>query len=232
MKNLIKIILVLVTFLATSCSKDYLEKKPLDAIPEENVFNDATLLSHYVTQNYNSVRDLRLFLPRCSVTDDALRANGSLNCNTYLTGQMTPDNVDLLTADIWKYEYEFLRKINLFFEKVETSDIEPTLLDIMKGEMHFIRAWIYFDLLRVFGGVPIIIKTFSLTEESFELPRNTYEEVVEFIIQELDMAISTLPSRTGMDNGRANLESALALKGRTLMYAASPLFNPDNKYAP
>ena len=62
----------------------------------------------------------------------------------------------------------------------------------MIGEMKFLRAFAYFNLVAFYGGVPLITEPFSLTDD-FNVPRNTYDECMNFIVSELDEAAGILP---------------------------------------
>src|SRR5690606_23369154 len=78
---------------------------------------------------------------------------------------------------------------------------------------------------------PLITKSFSL-DDDFRIPRNTYEEVLDFIFKELDESINSLPIEYSAENdGRITKGAAMAIKSRALLYAASPLNNPNNDQA-
>ncbi len=97
----------------------------------------------------------------------------------------------------------------------------------MTGEVHFLRAHNYHMLVSLFGGVPLITNAYELTDD-FKQPRNTYKECIDFIVAECDSAAALLPiSNTGKNIGRATKGAALALKARTLLYAASDLHNTN-----
>ena len=139
---------------------------------------------------------------------------------------LTPDNIEDLTG-IWSYQYDFIRRANIFFENIEGSTIDQADLDIMRGEMHFIRAWMYFDLTRHFGGVPLITASYSLADETYDVERATYDEVAAFVVDECDLAIGYLDGAPAQA-GKASANAAMALKARMLLYAASALNNPSN----
>lgn len=219
---------------SVSCNDDILNKQPLDAISEDNVFNDATFLQNYVYNAYNGIRPPwspgtggYIGLTDIAVSQETHgKASGF---REYLAGNLTPDNVTDLT-NMWAEEYDYIRRINIFFENIEGSSIEPSVLKPMRGEMHFIRAWIYFDLIRIYGGVPIITKSFKLDDPSFDLSRNSYDEVAQFVLDECELAIDYLD---GIDPvpGKVSKQAAMALKARMLLYMASPLNNPSNDQA-
>ncbi len=228
-------ILLAPVFFATSCSDDLLDKQPLDALSETNVFNDPVFLQNYVYNVYNGMRPH--WRPGTGtyigLTDLAVAQvethDRAAGIREYLAANITPDNITSLT-DIWNYQYDYIKRANVFFEKVEVSEIEQEVLDPMRGEVHFLRAWMYFDLSRHFGGVPIITKSYSLDDESFDVTRNSYEEVGQFVIDECDNAIGFLDGQTA-NTGKITKEAAMALKARMLLYMASPLNNPSNDQA-
>jgi hypothetical protein len=101
----------------------------------------------------------------------------------------------------------------------------------MIGEMKVLRAYSYFRLISFFGGVPLITTSFSL-KDNFQIPRNSYQECLDFVIKELDEAANLLPpTYAATSQGRITKGAALALKSRALLYAASPLNNPSNDVA-
>lgn len=84
-------------------------------------------------------------------------------------------------------------------------------------------------MVRVYGGVPMLLLPQKLTDDLL-VSRNKTSECIDIIIKDLDYAYENLPwSWTGDDLGRATKAAALALKGRVLLFYASPQFNPDNR---
>lgn len=157
----------------------------------------------------------------------------------YLKGELTPDDSRYLDWDIyssnfqmtWKRLYIAVRSCNLFFENLDKIPDDGVSINgltektMMTGEVHFLRAYFYQDLMRLYGGVPIITKAYKLTDD-FLAPRDSYEDCVQFIIDECDLAASMLPlAHSGNDKGRITKGAALSLKSRVLIYAASDLYN-------
>jgi hypothetical protein len=119
--------------------------------------------------------------------------------------------------------YSRIRANNLAIEELQQPQFtNPTLADRLKGEAYFMRAFNYHQLLRYYGGVPIVDRSYKLGEADYKLPRNTFAEVVDFIVKDADQAASLLEGKT-MANGRASKAAALALKSRILLYAARDL---------
>jgi hypothetical protein len=234
MNKAILLLLVISATFVSSCSEDMLDQTPLYAISEDDVFNDAVFLDGYLSNVYNGIK--RHHVPEAGgyigLTDLALlqvQTNriGSVG-EEYLTGAMTAENVNTLTQDLWAHQYGFISKANIFFEQIESSEIAPEDLTPLTGQMRFLRAYMYFELIRHFGGVPLITTSFGLDAETFEVARNTYDECTTFILSELELAITELKSSSEVRSGRSSKEAAMALKAKMLLYMASPLNNPGN----
>jgi len=223
-----------VLFLA-SCNDDFLETTPLTEFSDATVWTDPPLVETFINNIY-----WRLDEPFSSgrlkanlVDEGHYRGNApSLNFNKCL---LTVDQIPGLSTPsrylTWNDIYKSIRYCNIFFEKVGGVPFDNTVTDgktmeeRLTGEAHFLRAYNYFLLTRMYGGVPIITKAYELTDD-FLIPRNSYSECVDFMVAECDTAISLLPKTHSGDNkGRATMGAALALKSRILLYAASDLFN-------
>lgn len=157
-------------------------------------------------------------------------ANGSIR---YLNQGLFHDHSERVAAindirDIWSRAYSGIRVANVMLIKMGqvpwTSSQNPTRI---KGEMHFIRAFLYFELIKRFGGVPLIDKYYEVNDD-IDLPRNTYDECVAFILKDLDAAEILPQDYDNANYGRATLGAARALKSRVLLYAASKLNNDAN----
>lgn len=126
-----------------------------------------------------------------------------------------------------------IRKAYLYIENVDRvpdmSDAEKT---IRKGEAQMIIACQYHELLRHFGGVPLLHSSISASNSmSVDFSRKTFESTVEFILNLCDQAAEKLPWRVAPeDDGRFTKASALGLKIRVLLLAARPLFNASTPY--
>ena len=128
----------------------------------------------------------------------------------------------------WPVLYARIRQINLFLENIEDVPFDdPKWKDRLKGEVHFLHAYFYHNLVRLYGGVPLVPKAYELKDD-FTIFRATLQESIDFVVSECDLAASLLPdtyASGGGDIGRATKGAALALKSRMLLYAASELYN-------
>ena len=237
-------LLFLVVGLTNSCQKDFLQLDPLSDYSDAAVWNDLSLIETFVNNIYRESLGKPFSIERLSDYVDESHFTPDWDVTNFNKSLMTSDG--LLGWEVswatphtlhfrWAPLYGAVRACNIFLEKTEGSEIEDpeNTLDRLTGEVYFLRAYTYHYLVALYGGVPIIDKPYGLSDE-FEIARNTYEEVINFIVSDLDMAASLLPNEhaDGSDAGRATKGAAMHLKARTLLYAASDLHHDMDSYAP
>jgi hypothetical protein len=227
MKNLIIILVVFLSvILITSCNKDFLNKKSLTEFSSEDEWGDPALTATYINGIYNELpADIAM---NAAMVDEARsRDADNLNFNQMI---ITQDDGEY---GGWSSAYSAIRHCNIAIENISKSSFDPslvdgvTLKDRMIGEVHFLRAFLYFRLTNFYGGVPIITNVYGLND-SFKIAQSSYADCINFIVNDLDSAASLLPVvQSGDNDGRATKGAALSLKSRVLLYAASDLHNPQ-----
>ena len=142
----------------------------------------------------------------------------------FVTGTMNSISV---TDRPWSLPYSNIRKVNQLLKNLPNTPLSDFRKQRFEGEARFLRAWYYANLLKHYGGVPIVGDTLYTAEDEIPAIRNTYAETVDYIISECDIAAGLLDvvKPAGRQYGRAGAGACLALKSRVLLYAASPLHN-------
>lgn len=128
--------------------------------------------------------------------------------------------------------YGRIRECTILLQDIDVkgANLDKTFRDQAKGQMYYMRAMQYFDLMRIYGGVPIVttVEDAAVDNPAIQLPRAKVSEVVAQIVKDLDMAASLLPANWPASNyGRFTRGAALAQKSRVLLTFASPLFNKN-----
>jgi len=226
MSNLSKNIIILSAGLAllASCSRDFLNTTPLNQIPAEATWKDKGLAQAFVTNIYNGLGNGGFDEQQLSsLSDEAVFVHPGRGINVVNEGTLNPANQGWVSGTYeWTSMYNWIRAANVALENLRLQLFEDTVTNNrLQGEAHFLRAYYYHQLLRYYGAVPIVTKTYGLKED-YTIARNTWDECVNFIVGECDSAVSLL---TGKDlaAGRATPLAALALKSRILLYHASDL---------
>jgi len=229
-------------FIFSGCDDKFLNVAPDVALDEEKVFADPVMAAQFADNAYS-------FLP-----DDYLRfneGNGVAQASDEAVG-IDVTNPMLYTLSKGLYHdhsaytalaindisgiydrcYAGIRVVNKMLSRMDEVKWKPEQNPkSIKGEMYYLRAFMYFELIKRFGGVVLIDKAYTAFED-IDLPRNTYEECVSFILADIAQAVTLLPVEQDAANyGRPTIGAARALKSRTLLYAASPLHNPENDAA-
>ncbi len=229
---------LMATTMLASCA-DILDKKPLTEISDNDLWSDPALLKAFVNSRYNQVGVNGAESMQSSIVDET-ELTWLRGCETHNFARLSPTDLGRMNGAWWGWDnrswstkWTNISNCNIFFERVDnvgfTDEAEKTKL---VGQVRFIRAFEYWDLIARWGAMPIITKSFSINdrEEIVGQKRNTYKECIDFLVRELDQAAKELPANwSGDDYGRATSVAALALKSRILLYAASPLMNEDVK---
>ena len=155
---------------------------------------------------------------------------GSWNANNNPDGSAWERNFEgIFAANLFLKESDEVDLDYLKYDPTKQQDYQNRLNNIhrWKYEARFLRAYYYFELVKRYGGVPIIKEVYDINSDWSNVKRNTYNECVEYIISDLDDVIANLPDRPSERN-RVGANAARALKSRVLLYNASALNNPDN----
>ena len=222
-----------VAMLLSACN-DTLDLKPKNAYSEDDVWGDPKLTEVFV----NGIYDRAVLAYKdagygwAAQTDELYGNFNWTNENVYVRGEATPDNQSSGSLNNWNSLYTAIRYCNTFFLNINKVDSvgSESLIRRMKGEVYFLRAMAYFELLKRFGGVLLITRVYDVTDKTFSEKRATWQETKDFILADIAQAVQLLPASqsSDMDKGRATAGAALALKSRLLLYAASPYFNKTN----
>lgn len=231
--------ILLLATMAASCKKNLLDIYPSDALSDATVFTDVQFANRFLSNVYGTMpngysrrdqnpgdagwsRGMSAF---AMATDDA--EGNNLAASTHGLNQGVLPTTWAYAEDIWVQNYAVIRKANSFMEKIDAVPGDANLKNRMKAEAKFLRAFSHAELVKTYGGVPLML-TAGTPEEAI-IPRNTYEECVNQIVKDCDEAAAVLPVvMPPSELGRATKVAALALKARILLYFASPLNNPTN----
>ncbi|MBD1433208.1 RagB/SusD family nutrient uptake outer membrane protein [Sphingobacterium sp. DN00404] len=252
MKKILYIHLLVSSLLTLfSCSDKFLEEKRDMTAVNEEVFQDPVLAQAYVDYVYG------LFLPANNgtgfISTNTASESGSYNNIFAQTTDELAGETDFnkewaaisfvnnhankyfgqrMSTNINNNTWTRLRQINLFLSEIDKHGMGDDLKNPLKGQMYFWRAWQYFELVRLYGGVPLVLVPQSPSVGDIEensVPRSSTSDCIEQICADLDMAVELLPgSWSGANWGRITSGAAAAVKGRVLLTWASPIYNPND----
>jgi starch-binding outer membrane protein, SusD/RagB family len=222
----ILILTVLGTFaFCISCKEDSLDKVNPNEFSTETFYKNGTQIVGAVNSVYASLQSLDLvcreyFFVHDLRSDDCASGGGQLETprNQLLTGVHDPSN-SLLTS-VWRGWYRVIHQANQVIENAPkaSENVTDELKNRVVGEAKFLRAWAYFDLVVLFGGVPLMETYAKVIGE--DKPRATADQVYDLVISDLQAAVSSLPLKSAYsasDIGRANKQAAQAMLARVYM---------------
>ncbi|SDH31687.1 Starch-binding associating with outer membrane [Bacteroides ovatus] len=247
-----------VALFASSCvdqvkfGDSFLEKAPGVAVTQDTIFGKATYARAFLWDTYSKLYyglpvywntvEGKMNTGIFEMMSDCWHSHTDWNGinRKYYSGSYKAGDED--SSDDTRFGYtkencwEAIRAALLFVENVDrVPDMDDAEKKRLAAEAKVIVASRYFDLFRHFGGLPLIKETYDV-QPSYELPRATVEETVKYMVDLLDEAAATpqLPWDLGTDDtnwqGRFTKASAMGLKCKILLFAASPLFNDNVPY--
>ena len=233
---------ILACVIPASCvDLNYTEATTRDEEWTYNYFEDGikNMVFDVYAQVYNNELESNSAYFLAGATDEAQYALETGAVNNYVNGGWSAANPLDRT---WTKCYTAIADVCMSLEKLDQMDLTDwqynssypdwnQQMELFPYELRFLRAYFYFELLRTYGDVPLVTTTLT-NEQANTITRTPADEIVKFIVDELDAVAPYLPvsylTEYGSEIGRATRIAAFALKARTLLYAASPLFNPTN----
>ncbi|HWV68349.1 RagB/SusD family nutrient uptake outer membrane protein [Chitinophaga sp.] len=236
-----KLIYLLAGIVLLSSCKKYLDQVPDDRLTIEETFRTWATAQKFLNNVYLRVPDefgqrnpgdynnRGLWTGGC---DEADYVWGFVQSNSVNIGSW--DAKSGFVSDYWTNFYRGIRAASVFIESADKiTDLSPDLITQYKAEARALRAMYYFYLMRIYGPVVLLGEKPVEVDASLQLPRNSFDECVAYVISELETAAARLPvvPNNDQDYGRISKGIALAFRANMLMYSASPLFNGNTDMA-
>ncbi|MGN7785873.1 RagB/SusD family nutrient uptake outer membrane protein [Niabella sp. 22666] len=235
------IIYTIVLLFLYSCKKNLLDITPDGRMGIKEVFEDQRLTEAFLNTTYASIPNYfwryntdASFL--AGISDEAKDADiatvtpSSTSILNWNSGTQTP-SVNVLPELSYASFWAGIRNANVFLENIDNANVaDPAFKARMKGEAQLLRAFYYWELIKQHGPMPIIESSFTADFDYSSLKRPTFQECVDFIVKECDAVIvnQNVPLRLSIatEAGRFTRAIAYAVKSQSLLYNASPLWNP------
>ena len=226
-----------VGLMMASCS-DFLDVDPRNKISDAAVWSNVDLANAALNDCYTYVEgENENGVPFSSYTDDVYHRTGYAT-EVYTMGTVSCDNYNVgyseARGNTWYFYYKAIKQVNELLENIgkvpASGNTETTKKKQIEGQAYFLRAFFYHQLYSLYGRVPLIYHTFDI-DSQWEQTRAPMDEVADSICKDCDRAADILPVKyaSSDDFGRATKGAALAVKARTLLYKASPLFGTPSK---
>ncbi|MDR0833364.1 MAG: RagB/SusD family nutrient uptake outer membrane protein [Candidatus Symbiothrix sp.] len=221
-QNIVRLLLCSTVLLSVSCSDGFFDLEPNDKIPTDVMYKTAEDFNLAVIGCYSRLQtQVNFYLECCEYRSD----------NLYLAAPTTgtQDRYDIdrfqdkasngILQDSWMNFDNTVHRCNMILDRIDEASIDETLKKQYKGEAMFIRAFNYFNMYRVWGGVPTTRKTVTVAE-AFQIGRSSDEQMYELIAGDLQQIVdeNMLPTSYSGDNvGRITSGAALSLLGKVYL---------------
>ncbi|MEQ9297878.1 MAG: RagB/SusD family nutrient uptake outer membrane protein [Cyclobacteriaceae bacterium] len=210
-------LILLTVFLVSGACDDILEENPRNQIFQNNFFqteNDAIGAINSIYGHMNSTSVGPTFGGLYHSTYWVIQGLASDEMNNRLAGAPSNDELEQFRFDaangnffdVWSQAYRVIYNANFAIEGIATMDLSDPIKNSLLGEARFLRSMVYFDLLRMFGEVPLLL------EDDAELrpTKNTVDEIYEQIIADLQIAADNLPTSYSVGDGLGRATSGAA----------------------
>lgn len=226
----------------TSC-EDFLDKSPDMGLSEDDVYKDYASIRGFMDRSYNFIDNFHSYQTYNNgrtyigaISDEFASLYNfteakPINSGNWLTKEGKDFEIGNNDANGGTSIYKAYTGLRIVNRVIRDIDLVPGLSDVQKNELlgqsHFLRAWFYFQLIKRYGGMPLFDKLFAGDGDE-DLPRKTYHESHDWMMTDIEKAITMLPDMWDDNNiGRPNKIAAMAFKSMAQLYDASPLMQND-----
>ena len=240
-------LIVTATVVSFSACNDNYESLPVDQYTYDYLFSTTDSAGNKALGLLSSIYDVMQnghnrvggdYLDAASDDAISIHMNGNPDVLKLQLGQYTA-NTRIASDMQWSTYYSAIRKANILIGGIDRVPFKATYVNALgqtnhlgislKAEARFLRAYFYFELIKRYGGVPLMGDKVYNINDDIELPRNSFEDCIKYITSELDIIQDSLRSIPMENPGQyahaVTKQACMALKSRALLYAASPLFN-------
>jgi hypothetical protein len=210
--------------------KNYLDVQPQGQITQEQIAADPNQAKNLVLGIYNvfyiggfdpDIDSFQFVIMTDIASDDADKGSSP---DDYGDAKQIDDLQttagNSVVNNVWTGYYQGVARANQALDKLQNATFDAATKNALIGEARFLRAYFYFNLVRLYGGVPLLDKVPTPAEANQDKyqTRATADDVYKFIISDLDFAVANLPLKTATNVGRANQSAAQALEAKVYLY--------------
>lgn len=219
MKNTYYTLAIVLGLLSIISCSDFLDRQPLDQITSGNFYNTAEEANLGTIGMYSAIQAINWYGKSWMITeipsDNTTTGGNDPDFSPIDNFTISPDNLPI--GEFWQEHFRLVTLANQILDNVPAITMDETLKDSYLGEARFLRAFSYFDLVRIFGEVPIVTTVPTISSD-LNVFRSPVSDVYTFIIDDLKFAIDNLPNTRGSSElGRATSDAAAAILAKVYL---------------
>ncbi|WP_353134035.1 RagB/SusD family nutrient uptake outer membrane protein [Pseudopedobacter sp.] len=212
-----------VIFSASSCTKDFLDLAPISQQNGNNFYKTGEDMKNALTAAYGGLQYGGLYYSSMHIIGELRSDNTEItnpNAGSDLVAVDDFQNIPTtsISSNTWAGHYQAIQSVNIVLEKIQAVEMDENLKARYIGEAKFLRGLMYFNLVRVYGAVPLVLKMINNPQEGYTYGRESVDRVYNQIITDLTDAETALPYEyVGADIGRATKGAAMSLLGKVYL---------------
>lgn len=221
--NKLMIICTAAMIAGSSCKKEFLDLAPISQQNGNNFYRTAEDMKNALSAVYASLQYTGLYYSSMHIigdlrSDNTEITNPAAGADMQAVDQFTNNAVNSISNTTWNGHYQGIQAANIVIHKIDAVNMPAGLKAQYKAEAQFLRALMYFNLVRIFGDVPLVKDIINNPQEGYKYGRETTAKVYEQIIEDLKAAEQNLLYEyTTADIGRATKGAAMSLLGKVYL---------------
>lgn len=225
MKTSHKLITICAVALLTgsSCKKDFLDLAPISQQNSNNFYRTGEDMKNALSSVYAALQYGGLYYSSMHIIGDLRSDNTEITdpaagADMQAVDMFTNNAVNSISSNTWNGHYQGIQSANIVINKIDAVSMDAVLKARYKAEARFLRALMYFNLVRIYGDVPLVVDIINNPQDGYKYGRETIAKVYEQIIADLKDAEQNLPFEyTSADIGRATKGAAMSLLGKVYL---------------
>ncbi|MBB6108089.1 SusD family protein [Mucilaginibacter lappiensis] len=227
--NIIAVCMLVLTATLSAC-KHYLDVNPQGKITQDDIAKDPNAAKALVTGIYNvfyiggfdpDIDSFQFVIMTDIASDDADKGSSPDDYgDAKQIDNLQTSATNGVVNNVWTGHYQGVARANQALDKLQNAQFDAATKNALIGEAKFLRAYFYFNLVRLYGGVPLLDKVPLASEANQDKyqTRATADAIYAFIISDLDFAAANLPDKGATDVGRATKSAAQSLEAKVYLY--------------
>ncbi|WP_139189834.1 MULTISPECIES: RagB/SusD family nutrient uptake outer membrane protein [Rhodonellum] len=202
------------------CGDDFLDRAPISQQNSNNFYKTAADMNNALTAVYGSLQYGGQYYSSLHVigdlrSDNTEITNPNAGADLQAVDNFTNVAVNSISSSTWNAHYQGIQSANIVIEKIAPVSMDQNLKARYTAEAKFLRALMYFNLVRIYGEVPLVLEVINNPQDGYSYGRNPVAEIYATIVADLEEAVASLPYTYGTaDIGRATKAAALGLLGK------------------
>lgn len=203
--------------MSSSCSESFFNELPTDQLTVEGFFNNSDDIEMMLNDGYVNLKNVyqNFYAIGDVASDNAYNQKFNNNYNNITLNESNVIADNSVLDGLWIGSYQVISRTNLVLDNIDGINMDENLKKRYIGEVKFIRSLVYFNLVRIFGEVPLVLKDMKTPEETFTYGRESVTKIYDQIIADLKDAEQVLPNvySENSDIGRATSMAVKCLLG-------------------